>query len=233
MSDAVTFEASGDVAIIRLDDGKANALSPIVLAAINTALDQAEEAGLAVLLTGRPGRFCAGFDLGVMREGGPKVARAMVTSGAELALRIARFPAPVVIGSTGHALAMGAVLLMAADTRIGAEGEFKIGFNEVAIGMATPVFLAEFARARMPNTEFIRGTVQAKIYAPEAAVVAGFYDQVAASEQVMDLALAEAERLAKLPRGAYVRTRSIVRGTALDHIEMTLEADLASGFPDA
>jgi enoyl-CoA hydratase len=233
MSDAVTFEASGDVAIIRLDDGKANALSPVVLAAINTALDRAEDAGLAVLLTGRPGRFCAGFDLGVMREGGPSAARAMVTSGAELALRIARFPAPVVIGSTGHALAMGAVLLMAADSRIGAEGEFKIGFNEVAIGMTTPVFLAEFARARMPNTEFIRGTVQAKIYAPDAAVVAGFYDQVTASEQLMDLALAETRRLAKLPRGAYVRTRAIVRGAALDHIEMTLAADLASGFPDA
>jgi enoyl-CoA hydratase len=233
MSDAVTFEASGDVAIIRLDDGKANALSPVVLAAINTALDRAEDAGLAVLLTGRPGRFCAGFDLGVMREGGPSVARAMVTSGAELALRIARFPAPLVIGSTGHALAMGAVLLMAADSRIGAEGEFKIGFNEVAIGMTTPVFLAEFARARMPNTEFIRGTVQAKIYAPDAAVVAGFYDQVTASEQLMDLALAETRRLAKLPRGAYVRTRAIVRGAALDHIEMTLAADLASGFPDA
>ena len=233
MSDAVTFEASGDGAIIRLDDGKATALSPVVLAAINTALDRAEDAGLAVLLTGRPGRFCAGFDLGVMREGGPSVARAMVTSGAELALRIARFPAPVVIGSTGHALAMGAVLLMAADSRIGAEGEFKIGFNEVAIGMTTPVFLAEFARARMPNTEFIRGTVQAKIYAPDAAVVAGFYDQVTASEQLMDLALAETRRLAKLPRGAYVRTRAIVRGAALDHIEMTLAADLASGFPDA
>ena len=84
----------------------------------------------------------------------------------------------------------------------------------------------------MPNTEFIRGTVQAKIYAPEGAVVAGFYDQVAAGEQVMDLALAEAERLAKLPRGAYVGTRAIVRGTALDHIEMTLEADMASSFSD-
>ena len=113
MSDAVSFELSGDVAVIRLDDGKANALSPDILAAINTSLDQAEEAGVAVLLTGRPGRFSAGFDLGVMREGGPSVAKAMVMTGAQLALRIARFPAPVVVGSTGHALAMGAVLFAA------------------------------------------------------------------------------------------------------------------------
>lgn len=232
MSDAVTYETSGDVAIIRLDDGKANALSPSLLAALNTALDQAEEAELAVLLTGRPGRFCAGFDLAVMREGGPGAARAMVTSGAELALRIARFPAPVVIASTGHALAMGAVLLMAADSRIGAEGEFKIGFNEVAIGMTTPIFLVEFARGRMPNTEFIGATVQAKIYTPEGAVSAGFYDQTATSEQLADRALAEAERLAKLPRRAYVGTRAIVRGAAIELIEKTLAADLATGFPD-
>ena len=73
--------------MIRLDDGKANALSPAVLAAIDTALDQAEEAGNAVLIVGRPGRFSAGFDLGVMREGGPVVAKGMVKNGAQLALR--------------------------------------------------------------------------------------------------------------------------------------------------
>ena len=233
MSDAVTFEPAGDVAIIRLDDGKANALSPAVLADVNSALTRAEESKLAVLLTGRPGRFSAGFDLGVMRTGGPEAARAMVTEGAALALRIARFPAPVVIGSTGHALAMGAVLLMAADSRIGADGEFKIGFNEVAIGMTTPIFLAELARDRMPNTEFIRGTVQAQIYAPKEAVTAGFYDQTTTSEQLLPLALAEAERLAKLPRAAYVGTRAIVREATLAHIESSLEADMAGGFPNA
>lgn len=231
MSDAVSFESSGDVAIIRLDDGKANALSPDVLAAINSALDQAEEAGLAVLLTGRPNRFSAGFDLGVMREGGPAVAREMVKSGARLALRIARFPAPVVIASTGHALAMGAVLLMAADTRIGTEGDYKIGFNEVAIGMTTPIFLAEMARARMPVTEFLRGVVQAEIYSPDGAAAAGLYDQIAGADEVFGVALAEAERLAKLPRGAYTRTRAIARGVALDYIERTLEEDISSGFP--
>jgi enoyl-CoA hydratase len=157
----------------------------------------------------------------------------MVMEGARLALRIARFPAPVVIASTGHALAMGAVLLMSADTRFGAEGDFKIGFNEVAIGMTTPIFLAEMARARMPNTEFLRGTVQAEIYSPETALNAGFYDRTMSADQLFDQALEEAARLSKLPRGAYVRTRAIVRGAALDQIEATLEADLNSGFPDS
>ncbi|MCP4038780.1 MAG: crotonase/enoyl-CoA hydratase family protein [bacterium] len=231
MSDSVSYESTGDVAIVRLDDGKANALSPDTLSALNAALDQAEEAGHAVALVGRPDRFSAGFDLGVMREGGPAAARAMVQSGAELALRIARFPAPFVIGSTGHALAMGAVLLAAADTRIGAEGNYKIGYNEVAIGMTTPIFLIEMARARMPNTEFIRSTVQSLIYGPTDAVRAGLYDEVVAPDAVVGRALAEAERLAKLPRRAYVATRAIVRGAALEQIEATLDEDLERNFP--
>ncbi len=230
MSESVCYENAGDVAIIHMDDGKANALSPAVLAAINEALDQAAEAGSAVVLTGRPDRFTAGFDLTVMREGGPDAARAMVTEGGRLALRIARFRAPVVIASTGHALAMGAVLLAAADTRIGAAGDYKIGFNEVAIGMTTPIFLLELARQRMPNREFLRSVVQAHIYDPDGAVIAGLYDEVVAPDQVLARATAEAERLGKLPRIPYVGTRKLVRGAVLDHIEATLEDDMARSF---
>ncbi len=233
MSDSVRYETAGDVAIIRLDDGKANALSPPVLTAINSALDQAEEAGSAVVLTGRPDRFSAGFDLGVMREGGPAAAQAMVTDGGRLALRIARFPAPVVVASTGHALAMGAVLLAAADTRIGAAGAYKIGFNEVAISMTTPIFLAEMARQRMPIREFFRGTVQAHIYDPEGAVEAGLYDEVVAPDEVLARATAEAERLGQLPRRAYAGTRAVVRGAGLDYIEETLEENIAAVFPSS
>lgn len=231
MSEPVSFESSGDVAILRLDDGKANAISPAVLEALGAALDQAEEAGQAVLLVGRPGRFSAGFDLGVLREGGAGAGRALVSGGARLALRLARHGGPVVIGCTGHALAMGAVLLTSADSRIGAQGEFKIGFNEVAIGMATPVFLLEFARARLSKRHFLRATVQAEIYSPSGAVDAGFLDRVVPPERVFEEAIAEAERLAKLPRAAYLRTRSLAFGKSLDEIEATLEADMAGAFP--
>ena len=231
MSEPVTFESSGDVAIIRLDDGKANALAPAILTALGSALDQAEEEDQAVLLLGRPGRFSAGFDLGVMREGGPAAAKEMVSAGARLAVRIARHPAPVVIGCTGHALAMGAVLLTAADTRIGAQGDFKLGFNEVAIGMTTPIFLLELARERLSKRHFMRAVVQSEIYAPDEAVDAGLLDSTTTPEALEATALGEATRLAKLPRTAYVRTRALARGAALDLIESTLESDLASAFP--
>ena len=229
----VSLEFSGGVAVLSLDDGKANAIGPALLGALGAALDQAEEAGQAVLLTGRPGRLSAGFDLGVLRDGGPEAARDLVMGGARLALRLGRFPAPVVIACTGHALAMGAVLLMAADTRIGAQGDFKIGFNEVAIGMTTPLFLLELARERISKRHFTRATVQAEIYEPAAAVDAGFLDRVVAPDRLFDEALAEAARLAKLPRAAYVQTRARARGAALDAIESGLEDDMAGMFPAA
>lgn len=231
MSELVTAIHDDGVAILRLDDGKANALSPDMLGAIGRALDAAEKEGLAVCLEGRPGRFSAGFDLGVMREGGPGAARAMVRGGALLALRLARFPAPVVVACTGHALAMGAVLLTAADSRIGARGDFKLGFNEVAIGMATPVFLVELARERLSRRHFLRATVQAEIYDPESALDCGLLDRTVEPESVAPVAVEEARRLGRLPRAAYCRTRRVVREAALERIEATLDADLGGAFP--
>lgn len=231
MGDAVHCQQSGDVAIIRIDDGKANALDIATLGAIRDGLERAEQEASAVLLTGRPGRLSAGFNLAVFQNDGPDAARAMVTAGVELALQIARHPTPVVVGCTGHALAMGAVLLMAADLRVGAEGAFKIGFNEVAIGMATPIFLMEFARERLSKRHLSRATVHAEVYSPESAVDAGFFDRIVPEVDLASTALAEANRLGQLPRGAFVRTRKIMRSEVLEKIEATLADDLAGAFP--
>src|SRR5713101_2236105 len=136
MSDEIVrYRLEEKVAVIEMDDGKVNAISHSVI----EALDRAEREAKAIVLSGRAGRFSGGFDLGVMR-GGAEQARALVGKGAELALRLYGFSLPVVIACTGHAIAMGAVLLLSGDTRLGAEGDFKIGLNEVSIGLALPPF---------------------------------------------------------------------------------------------
>ena len=233
MTNSIQYDLDGEVAILRLDDGKANALGPEILDGLAEALRRAGNEAGAVLLTGREGKFSAGFDLGVMKAGGPNAARAMVTAGAELAIQIARHPTPVVLACTGHALAMGAVLLMAADVRIGTSGNFKIGFNEVAIGMTTPVFLVEFARERLSKRYLHRATVQAEIYSPQGAVDAGFLDRIVEPEELSATALTEARRLAQLPRGAFAGTRRLVRQQVLEYIEQTITDDLARSFPVA
>lgn len=226
MSEIVAVEIQEKVAVVRIDDGKANAMSPAVIAAIDAALSGAAADGLAVVLAGRPGRFSGGFDLDVMRAG-PDSAAALVASGARLSLRLGRHPAPVVAACTGHALAMGAVLLLSCDLRIGARGAFKIGFNEVAIGLTTPLFLLEQARERMPKHRFLPAVVHAEIYDPQAAVEAGLLDRLEDPADVVDVAVAEATRLAALPRAAFVGTRARARGAVLDAIEAGIDADVA------
>ena len=145
----VQYTLEGQVAVIRLDDGKANALSHEMLDAVNAGFDRAQEDGAgAVAVIGRPGRFSAGFDLSVMSQG-PDAVAALVAKGAGLALRIFDCPTPVVLGVTGHALAMGAVLCLSADERIGSEGAYKLGLNEVAIKMTLPDFALVLADDRL------------------------------------------------------------------------------------
>jgi enoyl-CoA hydratase len=214
------------VAVLRLDDGKANALSHAAISALHGALDRAEKEAAAVLLLGRQGFLCAGFDLAVMRAG-PDPARRLVTAGAELLLRMAVHPLPLVVGCSGHALAAGALLLLAADARIGARGGFKIGLNEVAIGMALPIFAYELARDRLSKRHLARAALQAELYSPDTAVDAGFLDRVCEPAALAETALAEARRLSTLPQPAYRLSKAGLRGGLVAAIRATLAEDLA------
>jgi enoyl-CoA hydratase len=230
MSDTVHYERDGDVAVITIDDGKANALSHATIDAVTASLARAEADAKAVVLAGRPGRFSAGFDLSVMKAG-PDAVRALVRAGAELTLTIYTFPRPVVVACTGHALAAGAILLMAADVRIGAAGDFKIGLNEVAIGMPVPMFATELARDRLSRRHLNSAVSLATIYDPDGARDAGYLDAVVAPEIVLTSASARAAELASsISPDAFVATRRNVRGHIAEHVRDTLDADLQAFF---
>ena len=228
MSDEILrFELDEQVAILRFDDGKANAISPVALDALNAALDRAEKEARAVALLGRPGRFSAGFDLSVMRQG-PEAAQALVGGGAELLARMVGSPLPIVAGCSGHALAMGALLLLAADQRLGTEGDFKLGLNEVAIGMTLPQFALELAEERLSRRHLQRSVSQAEIYDPVAAVDAGYLDRLVPADQLEAASIAEARRLTELHPRAFAETKKKLRGAVVERIRAGLQADLAS-----
>ena len=226
MNPILTYQRTDAVASIAMDDGKVNALSPRMLAELNGALDRAEADGAVVLLSGRVGVFSAGFDLGVLRAGGGE-AREMVKTGFELAERLLRFPTPVLIACGGHALAMGSFLLLSADYRIGVNGAFRIGANEVAIGMTLPQVLIEICRQRLSPAHFQRALINAEIYAPEGAVAAGFLDQVVAPGELADTAQRTAQNLATLNMAAHAAVKLSVRAQALQAIRRAIESDLA------
>ena len=233
---AVTYELHDRVALLTVDDGKANAISHPIAAGIHDALEQAKAEAGAVVLAGRPGRFSAGFDLSVMTSS-PEAARNLLKAGADIAIEIHEFPTPVVIASTGHALAMGAILLMSADVRIGAEGNYKIGLNEVAIGMPVPKFAVELARTSLSNAAFTAAVNHATVYDPAGAVSAGYLDQVVADDEVISTALTHAAELAeRLDPNAFALTRANCRGASLELIRSGLTNDIASfvvKIPDA
>ena len=226
MTDLVRFSLAAAVARLDFDDGKANVVSPLSLPALNAALDRAEKEAGAVALFGRAGRFCAGFDLNTMQSGA-EPARRLVAGGALLAARLAASPLPIVVGCGGHALAMGALLLLGADLRIGAAGDFKLGLNEVAIGLTLPSFAVEFANERLSKRHLLRATTTAELYDPATACDAGFLDRVVPPERLEAEALAEAARLAELPRRAFADTKHALRGDMVERIRSGLEEDLA------
>lgn len=201
----ITLDHRDGVALVVMDDGKANALSHSMLDALDSVLDRAADAD-ALVLAGRPGKFCAGFDLSVVQQG-PAEASALMEKGAELALRLHEWNRPRVVAVTGHALAMGAVLLACADLRIGAPGEFKIGFNEVGIGLPMPEFANELHRGRLDPRHFHQAIALARIYDPAGAVEAGFLDRLAEGDVIEDAVATAAELSSRLDPKAFAITR--------------------------
>ncbi len=219
----VRYEQDGDVAVLRWDDGGANVVSLALTEQMNAHLERAAKDAKTVAILGRPGRFCAGFDLSVMKQGGAAVPE-LVAAGARLASRIYAHPTPVVMGCTGHGLAMGAILLLSADARIGTSGPFKIGLNEVAIGMTLPPFGVQFAEERLAVSHRQRAVALAEIFDPEGAVAAGFLDRVVDADELEEAVMTEARRTASLDMRAYAGTIRSMRGPFIERLEKGLES---------
>jgi enoyl-CoA hydratase len=227
MGSLVSYQLDGPVATIAMDDGKVNALSPQMLAELGEALDRAQADGAVVVLVGREGRFSGGFDLNVLRGGGPE-ALSMLRDGFELATRLLAFPTPVVAAVTGHAVAMAVFLVLSADERIGAAGDFRITANEVAIGLTMPYAAVEICRYRLTPAQFNRAVLLSAVYSPQEAVAAGILDRVVPAGEVLDEARSTAAELAKLDMTAHAGSKERLRAPALQAIRAGIEAEFVS-----
>jgi enoyl-CoA hydratase len=205
--------------VLRLEHGKANSISQAVAEELSRALQEAEKSSevKAIVLFGRAGMFSGGFDLATMGKGAA-AARDMVIAGGRLLMEIYNHPKPVVVGCAGHAIAMGAFMVLAADERIGAEGSFKLGMNETAIGMTLPDFAFELSRARLSKRYFDRVLVQSTICDPQGAVDAGILDRVVAPERLEDEALEAAARLGALNQPAFRNNKQIAHAKTVERV---------------
>jgi enoyl-CoA hydratase len=221
------------IARITIDDGKVNALSTALIAEIDAALDEAETAQAVTVLRGRAGTFSAGFDLPTFQRG-LDATLAMLRAGAGLIQRLLAFPYPVLTVATGHAYPAGAFLMLAADVRLGVAGPFRIGMNEVAIGLTVPRFAIEIARHRLTPAGFARITT-APMFGPEEAMRLGYLDRVVEPGDLETAAAEEAARLRTLDRAAFAATKARVNEHALRAIAAAVDEELRgpAGHPAA
>lgn len=229
MSELVVYSLQDGVATLTLTNGKVNAVSPELIASFNRALDQAEQAGAVVIVTGQPGILSGGYDLKVMLSG-PQNALDLVAAGSTLARRMLAHPQPIIVACSGHAVAKGAFLLLSADYRIGVEGAFNIGLNEVKIGMTMHHVGIALARDRLTPPAFQRAVNNAEMFNPQGALEAGFLDRMVPVEQLLTAAGELAQQLKALNMTAHKNTKRKVRKSLLDALDAAIEADKLVGL---
>lgn len=219
------YSLDGNVAILHRDDGKANAVGHSFIDGINDGLDRAQSEAKAVVLRGREGMFSAGFDLSEFKKG-PEATMALVKRGFELLYRLYSYPLPVVAACTGHGVALGAFILLASDTRVGAQGDFRITLPETAISMDIPALMMALVNSRISPRHQTRAAIQAEVYSPQGAVEAGFLDEVVDASVLYERSMVIAIQLAELPQEFYAKNKLATRKEPL----ATMQDFLANTF---
>lgn len=226
MTSPATYTLTDGVAVITMDDGKANAISLDMQNAVNAALDQAEKDKAPVIFTGRPGILSAGFDLKTLAASG-QPAVDMLNGGLELSMRLLTFPTPVIAACPGHAIAMGVFLLESCDYRIGTKGNYRYTANEVAIGMTMPFSTIEILRHRVTPAALSRAVVLAEVFTPDNAVETGFLDQVVEESELMTTAMELAKSTLALNAAAHEHSKKRLRAEVISAMRDGLAKDHA------
>ena len=237
-TEAVTYEVRGAVAWITLDDGGPNALNSEIFSAFFASLDAAEsdaEVG-SVVIAGRPGFFSAGMDLKWMQRIDREQLGTIGPDLARLAHRIYIFPKPVIAAIEGHAIAGGAVIALACDRCVGAHGEYKVGLNEVAIGIPFGGFAMKLAETRLVPAAFSGGLLHGEVFMPQRAYELGYLDDLVDPSMLQARVTEIAERAAGLSSFAYAGTKHAMRGELaaeiLEQAESGVLVPLFQAFAD-
>ncbi|MEM1230931.1 MAG: crotonase/enoyl-CoA hydratase family protein [Pseudomonadota bacterium] len=220
----VSSELTEDVLVLKLDDGKKNAITADAVGAISEALDKAEADASAVVLAGRPGSFCAGFDINVLKSGDSDAFARLGAAGAGVLLKLWQFPRPLVAACTGHAFTIGALWLLSADYRIGERGSFKIGMNETALGQPLPDWALEPLRSQINPQHLEPVAVHSQLHDPEAALAAGFLHELVDGDEALARAMVIAAEFAKLPTKAFGQNKLGVRKHSTAIMARSIEA---------
>ncbi len=222
-----TVRREGAVAVVQLDDGKANAHTVPEFKSLEAALDEVERSqALAAVLTGRAGFFSAGLNLKALAAMSLEEKRELVAAMGSAVLKLMLFPKPLVAAVSGHALGAGAMFGLGCDVRLFADGPFKFGLNEVPAGMFVPTFAVELARTSMPSHRLTELVVHGRTLSPPEALAEGVAEAVHAPEKLLEAALLRADGLTNLTGSGYALTKRLVRGPSAEVARAHLPGEL-------
>lgn len=223
----ITTIDHGPIRELRLSRPPANALSPELIAALGEAVvDAPREGARALVLSGSGKLYSGGLDIPVLLPLDRPAIRATWESFYRLMYSLAASPIPVAAAITGHSPAGGAVLAIFCDYRVMAEGDVKIGLNEVQVGISLPVaILRAFIRLVGPR-QAEKLTVTGRLIPAAEALRIGFVDELAPPDQVVARALAWCQEILSLPPVALAKTRQDNREDLIRIVEEGLAAEL-------
>ncbi|MEM9290386.1 MAG: enoyl-CoA hydratase/isomerase family protein [Acidobacteriota bacterium] len=215
----IDIHDEGAVRTLTLQHPPANALDPALLAGLRSSLETSFEEGAgprALVLAGAPGMFSGGLDVPSLL---PLDRSALATAFDDFwAIQelLATSPIPVVAAITGHSPAGGCVLATACDERIMARGRFKIGLNEVRVGLPLPPMIFEALQHLVGPVQALRWGAEGYMGNPEEALAAGLVDELVEPEAVVPRAQERCREKLALPAEAFSRTRRLARAAIAD-----------------
>lgn len=211
----ITRENRDDIAILRINHGKANALDLSLLEALGQELGDARDAR-AVVLTGTGSMFSAGVDLFRLLEGGAPAIGAFLDALDSAILRLFELSVPVVAAVNGHAIAGGGILVEACDYRIMSGG--KIGVPELLVGVPFPVAALEVVRFATPPQHVQKIAYTGRTYGTEDALAHGLIDEIASPDVLETRALEVAAQFGAIPRESFALAKRTLREPTLRRI---------------
>ena len=204
------IEPQGDVALLRMEAGKANAIGPAFLSALDNLLGGLDGAA-AVVMTGQGKAFSVGLDLPALIGLDREALRGLISRFDEVMLRLFEFAAPMVAAVNGHAVAGGCVLALQADVRLVADKELRIGLNETQLGIGLPASVLEPLRLQVPASSLLPLALEGRLVAPREALALGLVHEVVPEAELLDRALFRARALAALPPGGVRLVKAALR----------------------
>jgi len=207
---------------LRLSRAPVNALDPDLVRRLRAEIEGAPAAGArGIVLSGRPGMFSAGLDVPALLQLDRAALRAFMDDFFGLCGALAAATTPVVAAITGHSPAGGAVLSVFCDYRIMARSAdaakpFRIGLNEVQVGLAVPACIQAGLRRLVGPYRAERLMVAGAMLDSEQAVRVGLVDELAEADIVVPRALAWLRDLLALPPQAMAATRRLARGDLIE-----------------